>query len=127
MIRRPPRSKRTDTLFPYTTLFRSAEALDAGEFGEPARRAAAGEHGDEVDRLGDQRARDGHHGFLDELLHATERADGGAGVDGADAAGGACAPRLQEIEGFSPAHLTDRDAVWEIGRAHVCTPAPNEH
>src|SRR3546814_15896449 len=24
MIRRPPRSKRTDTLFPYTTLFRSA-------------------------------------------------------------------------------------------------------
>src|SRR3546814_1845308 len=25
MIRRPPRSKRTDTLFPYTTLFRSAQ------------------------------------------------------------------------------------------------------
>src|SRR3546814_12982171 len=25
MIRRPPRSTRTDTLFPYTTLFRSAE------------------------------------------------------------------------------------------------------
>src|SRR3546814_1810253 len=24
MIRRPPRSKRTDTLFPYTTLFRSS-------------------------------------------------------------------------------------------------------
>src|SRR3546814_10889082 len=29
MIRRPPRSTRTDTLFPYTTLFRSAEAHDA--------------------------------------------------------------------------------------------------
>src|SRR3546814_10162349 len=27
MIRRPPRSTRTDTLFPYTTLFRSAELL----------------------------------------------------------------------------------------------------
>src|SRR3546814_6593249 len=26
MIRRPPRSTRTDTLFPYTTLFRSGEA-----------------------------------------------------------------------------------------------------
>src|SRR3546814_3856214 len=26
MIRRPPRSTRTDTLFPYTTLFRSPEA-----------------------------------------------------------------------------------------------------
>src|SRR3546814_17411230 len=31
MIRRPPRSKRTDTLFPYTTLFRSHRP--------PARRA----------------------------------------------------------------------------------------
>src|SRR3546814_12705352 len=30
MIRRPPRSTRTDTLFPYTTLFRSP-ALVAGE------------------------------------------------------------------------------------------------
>src|SRR3546814_1544951 len=30
MIRRPPRSTRTDTLFPYTTLFRSkVEAADA--------------------------------------------------------------------------------------------------
>src|SRR3546814_18648702 len=26
MIRRPPRSTRTDTLFPYTTLFRSKDA-----------------------------------------------------------------------------------------------------
>src|SRR3546814_14592586 len=37
MIRRPPRSTRTDTLFPYTTLFRSAlkslcQALDGGEY-----------------------------------------------------------------------------------------------
>src|SRR3546814_6545085 len=29
MIRRPPRSTRTDTLFPYTTLFRSRGAADA--------------------------------------------------------------------------------------------------
>src|SRR3546814_1295070 len=36
MIRRPPRSTRTDTLFPYTTLFRSSiEASDA--FHAPAR------------------------------------------------------------------------------------------
>src|SRR3546814_18338605 len=27
MIRRPPRSTRTDTLFPYTTLFRSKDAI----------------------------------------------------------------------------------------------------
>src|SRR3546814_9269258 len=30
MIRRPPRSTRTDTLFPYTTLFRSADPVGAG-------------------------------------------------------------------------------------------------
>src|SRR3546814_4869049 len=53
MIRRPPRSTRTDTLFPYTTLFRSAgdgwrfpieapppsrrgaRRFDAGELDEP--------------------------------------------------------------------------------------------
>src|SRR3546814_10262200 len=28
MIRRPPRSTRTDTLFPYTTLFRSADLAE---------------------------------------------------------------------------------------------------
>src|SRR3546814_14344831 len=30
MIRRPPRSTRTDTLFPYTTLFRSDDFLHGG-------------------------------------------------------------------------------------------------
>src|SRR3546814_6063436 len=31
MIRRPPRSTRTDTLFPYTTLFRSVYAAEGDE------------------------------------------------------------------------------------------------
>src|SRR3546814_6735662 len=31
MIRRPPRSTRTDTLFPYTTLFRSYESDNTGQ------------------------------------------------------------------------------------------------
>src|SRR3546814_7950055 len=49
MIRRPPRSTRTDTLFPYTTLFRS-EGDSGGDDSRhreerPARRVgAAGEH-----------------------------------------------------------------------------------
>src|SRR3546814_17586283 len=30
MLRRPPRSTRTDTLFPYTTLFRSRQTGQAG-------------------------------------------------------------------------------------------------
>src|SRR3546814_6567637 len=33
MIRRPPRSTRTDTLFPYTTLFRSGAAGARGGLG----------------------------------------------------------------------------------------------
>src|SRR3546814_20404078 len=32
MIRRPPRSTRTDTLFPYTTLFRSYRVHPVGEY-----------------------------------------------------------------------------------------------
>src|SRR3546814_11815156 len=52
MIRRPPRSTRTDTLFPYTTLFRSGLAVAVGvaEQGDPVRRHAA-------------RARPAHHPF----------------------------------------------------------------
>src|SRR3546814_19308546 len=38
MIRRPPRSTRTDTLFPYTTLFRS-QAAGARWLGSPLARA----------------------------------------------------------------------------------------
>src|SRR3546814_6588703 len=34
MIRRPPRSTRTDTLFPYTTLFRSPIGGDIREFSQ---------------------------------------------------------------------------------------------
>src|SRR3546814_17048317 len=34
MRRRPPRSTRTDTLFPYTTLFRSGPRLQRGRPGE---------------------------------------------------------------------------------------------
>src|SRR3546814_3608844 len=48
MIRRPPRSTRTDTLFPYTTLFRSAQAVPGGvgaeAAGEPVVIAASRAH-----------------------------------------------------------------------------------
>src|SRR3546814_2733994 len=46
MIRRPPRSTRTDTLFPYTTLFRSAQQSGLIPRFRP----------DERDRIGRQRA-----------------------------------------------------------------------
>src|SRR3546814_10715716 len=40
MIRRPPRSTRTDTLFPYTTLFRSGPGVALAGQEHAARRAA---------------------------------------------------------------------------------------
>src|SRR3546814_21075972 len=49
MIRRPPRSTRTDTLFPYTTLFRSDRrdggVLKHSEEGEALPAASANEEG----------------------------------------------------------------------------------
>src|SRR3546814_13722354 len=46
MIRRPPRSTRTDTLFPYTTLFRSSWRLDPERVGaKPACEAAGRVYG----------------------------------------------------------------------------------
>src|SRR3546814_17133848 len=55
MIRRPPRSTRTDTLFPYTTLFRS---LDGVAGGRPTRCVGHGvlETGDAA---GDERGAEG--------------------------------------------------------------------
>src|SRR3546814_3532743 len=46
MIRRPPRSTRTDTLFPYTTLFRSPNALPF-----PIRATVPGSHLNGVPRV----------------------------------------------------------------------------
>src|SRR3546814_10442569 len=45
MIRRPPRSTRTDTLFPYTTLFRSPEQPE-----EPHRRQRLRDHDTQLER-----------------------------------------------------------------------------
>src|SRR3546814_15149036 len=91
IIRRPPRSTRTDTLFPYTTLFRSSS------LGQPLlpiayllayfRRRGAAERGAALDR-----ALHGKHG---------KHIAGNAGMD-----------RLQLLE----RQLFQPD---QIGRAHV--------
>src|SRR3546814_12140403 len=44
MIRRPPRSTRTDTLFPYTTLFRSADRVEIDREAEARGTTAEAEH-----------------------------------------------------------------------------------
>src|SRR3546814_7048214 len=74
MIRRPPRSTRTDTLFPYTTLFRSRPGLCPERVGSELGRRLAHVGGDGGQREGDR------------MLAAVE-SDGdavvGEGLDGA--------------------------------------------
>src|SRR3546814_11432374 len=61
MIRRPPRSTRTDTLFPYTTLFRSSRRRSA-EHQEPrrGRRICRGPDGRRLRQHRVPRAAQGH-------------------------------------------------------------------
>ena len=89
----------------------SVEAVDAGEFGEAPARSVADEHGDQIDRIGEQGSRDSDDGFLDQLLHAAERAKCTSGMDRADPPWMAGAPGFEEIERLSAAHLADRNAV----------------
>src|SRR3546814_9734504 len=63
MIRRPPRSTRTDTLFPYTTLFRSADLQLAQPVArQPAERPSAGASGRLHPRIGEIPGRARAHG-----------------------------------------------------------------
>src|SRR3546814_19991878 len=71
MIRRPPRSTRTDTLFPYTTLFRAQAIFRLG--GRIDQRTGAG----------DPAGADDLHFRLHELDHVVDRV---AGFDVADMA-----------------------------------------
>src|SRR3546814_8753615 len=77
MIRRPPRSTRTDTLFPYTTLFRSVGSLDVLH-GDPQLAGvglAAAEHAHDVGMF----EPGGDVGFVEEL-GANVVAAGGVGL-----------------------------------------------
>src|SRR3546814_8412457 len=57
MIRRPPRSTRTDTLFPYTTLFRSDRCAHSAR---PTRRSAMGDRQAGARDLPDRRRHSDH-------------------------------------------------------------------
>src|SRR3546814_5030390 len=75
MIRRPPRSTRTDTLFPYTTLFRSGHRLDQGS-GE-SQPLPAGVDG----ALGEQIPVDGKPAQIDRRAEPAARDADGPGRD----------------------------------------------
>src|SRR3546814_8053493 len=116
MIRRPPRSTRTDTLFPYTTLFRSALREDPNAPGNESwtNRAVAMEY---VGRSGtDSCSPVGGGGFTGcfSKLMREARADR-MGSDNISWA------RLVEAERQKRLEKLDAEAaaIEEIGRAHV--------
>src|SRR3546814_14729801 len=97
MIRRPPRSTRTDTLFPYTTLFRS---WDRSQFPDGVRF----EHRDALDAVQQQlRAVKGTSILIYDQTCATEK-------------------RRRRKRGLMldpPKRVFINSLVCEIGRAHV--------
>src|SRR3546814_1680484 len=68
MIRRPPRSTRTDTLFPYTPLFRSAD--DRSELVGRARQQ--GDAGTEFGQFDGTGAADALRGTADQCVASTQ-------------------------------------------------------
>src|SRR3546814_16373043 len=79
MIRRPPRSTRTDTLFPYTTLFRSMRFV----FGRFRLRLVLGLHESTLDPhrtiaiFRDEGTGDRHFGRVEQLRPVRERTEPG--------------------------------------------------
>src|SRR3546814_19987777 len=87
MVRRPPRSTRTDTLLPYTTLFRSDNAFMARLMGQPGRAGDVADRPDAVHigaaiGIGVDMALGGFHaqGLQTDVFGVGRDADGDDGV-----------------------------------------------
>src|SRR3546814_10890269 len=118
MLRRPPRSTRTDTLFPYTTLFRSQ--FEEDDVAVPAGQAERGAGTVEDPRLaGHERAR--------RVADAWARGSGSegarlfGGADGDAVEGARRPPRGEAARPGAPRRQEP------LGRAHVRTPVNNAH
>src|SRR3546814_1505174 len=127
MIRRPPRSTRTDTLFPYTTLFRSRPAQYAlcrqpgGQLhdGTALRRCRAGRPARVGARSGQ---RDGTS--VAELCHPEPDRRPGARVDGAS---GEPSVRGDDTGGLarSEEHTSELQSLMRLSYAVFCLKQKN--
>src|SRR3546814_13928173 len=115
MIRRPPRSTRTDTLFPYTTLFRSESAWPGAAQAAVVKEATFGDFLEEVLRTEAEARR----------VRAREMAARVAGfpaiktLEGYDFGFATGAPRKQllDLAGLAFVERAENVVLLEIGRA----------
>src|SRR3546814_8344043 len=119
MIRRPPRSTRTDTLFPYTTLFRSW----------PGERIAIGRH--RVCGLSGRRRLGASHSVVlaagaTAVFHAVRAAHG---ADTAGDTGGQCRRANKDIAFAwrSEEHTSELQSLMRISYAVFCLKKKNKH
>src|SRR3546814_3010862 len=122
MIRRPPRSTRTDTLFPYTTLFRSGgPALSIeGDVDGGIILAVAPKDNDKDDKdEDDDGIEDANEGsaVVRSLGEAPAMRIGAADRD----------VTIGAVAGTGTDFGLIIDGTVESGTAHVCTPVPNAH
>src|SRR3546814_6394965 len=122
MIRRPPRSTRTDTLFPYTTLFRSAHHFQ--ESGTAASKYWNG------DGFSDER---GNHGIRYLTCTATECTDGGFDLKSTDVYMENCVSRANKRNyrlwgsGRSEEHTSELQSLMRISYAAFCLKKKTQH
>src|SRR3546814_10180334 len=113
MIRRPPRSTRTDTLFPYTTLFRSVQLFG---FARPARAAAPHRR---VLRQADAAA-GRRSGREEPPLPGRDRRLGQAHVGPDRRPAGLLAPGTQCVAPRSEEHTSELQSLMRISYAVFC-------
>src|SRR3546814_5787602 len=119
MIRRPPRSTRTDTLFPYTTLFRSPQpilrALLVARPGRDPLPPAGPGRGDGTDRLGGPQAA---HARDDRTGHRDPHDRGSKAVLAALAPGGVMAIAF-DVPGQTEVEFPGRRVMGPVGAARL--------
>src|SRR3546814_5017949 len=131
MIRRPPRSTRTDTLFPYTTLFRSPPP---GQHDPHNRASDPVSHNESPELLHcyvcKQKYTQVHH-FYDQLCPACAELNFFKRTETADLPGPVALLTGGRVKIRYQAGLkllrAGAELIAKTGRAHVCTPVTNQH
>src|SRR3546814_1853157 len=116
MIRRPPRSTRTDTLFPYTTLFRSF-AASSGAMVEGQRDRHAAMHFDAAD----------HRDHVVGQLAGTDDGDGRRYHHRRGVAAGEHAEVRQRDGVRSEEHTSELQSLMRISYAVFCLKKKKQH